>query len=212
MSADARGPLTVSDAVCVTGMHRSATSLAAMALNALGVAFGDPDLMMEPGPDNTAGYWENHSIKELDDRLLARLGGAWDTPPVLPPGWERSSDLDDLRALAVTVLDESFTDLPADTRWIGWKDPRCSLLLPFWRTVRPITTTILVVRDPAEVALSLHARNGIDAPQAAMLWLRYLLAAAGDDPTHLLVRHDRFFSDLPGVLSDIAAHLGLGEP
>ena len=27
-------------------------------------------------------------IKELDDDLLAHLGGSWDSPPVLVPGWE----------------------------------------------------------------------------------------------------------------------------
>jgi hypothetical protein len=69
-----------------------------------------------------------------------------------------------------------------------------------------------MVRDPAEVAASLRARNGIEEPQAAMLWLRYLLAATADDPGHLLVRHHDFFEDLAGTMAAIAAHLGLPPP
>jgi hypothetical protein len=199
-------------AVCVTGMHRSGTSFTARALELLGVSLGAADQLMAPGPDNPAGYFENRDIKELNDALLAHLGGAWDQPPVLGRGWEQDGSLDPLRTRASDVLDNAFGPPPSKPGLIGWKDPRLSLLLPFWRTVTPITTTIVVVRDPAEVAASLRARNGIDAPQAAMLWLRYLFAATANDPGHLLV-HDRdFFVDLPGTLSAVAAHLGLPPP
>jgi hypothetical protein len=197
-------------AVCVTGMHRSGTSFIAYVLQLLGVSLGSVDRMMAPGPDNPAGYWENRDIKELNDAVLSRLGGSWDQPPVLRPGWERDESLDPLRARASGLLDEAFGAAPAEV--IGWKDPRISLLLPFWRTVTPITTTIIMVRDPAEVAASVHARNRIEAPQAALLWLRYLFAASADDPGHLLVRHHDFFDDLPGTLTSVTAHLSLPPP
>jgi hypothetical protein len=167
---------------------------------------------MAPGPDNPAGYWENRDIKELNDEVLARLGGSWDQPPVFRCGWEQDTSLDPLRARASAVLDDAFGVARARQGFIGWKDPRLSLLLPFWRTVTPITTTIVMVRDPTEVAASLHARNRIEAPQAAMLWLRYLFTATTDDPGHLLVRHHDFFVDLPGTLAAVAAHLGLPPP
>ena len=114
-----------------------------------GVSLGAPDGLLPPGPDNPAGYWENKSIQEFDDELLAALGGAWDQPPVLAPGWELDPQLDPERARAEAILATDFT-LAADdgARWIGFKDPRVSLLLPFWRTVLPIATTIVVVRDP----------------------------------------------------------------
>jgi hypothetical protein len=167
---------------------------------------------MRPGPDNPAGYWENRDIKELNDELLARLGGSWDQPPVLDHGWERDASLDPLRSRASDVLDDAFGVPPSGPVFIGWKDPRLSLLLPFWRTVTPITTTIVMVRDPAEVAASLRTRNGIEAPQAAMLWLRYLFAATANDPAHLLVRDRDFFVDLPRTLATAASHLGLPPP
>jgi hypothetical protein len=197
-------------AVCITGMHRSGTSFTAYALQLLGVSLGAVDRLMAPGPDNPAGYWENRDIKELNDDVLARLGGSWDQPPVLHRGWEHETNLDPLRARASALLGEAFAGAPADV--IGWKDPRISLLLPFWRTVTPITTTLVMVRDPSEVAASLRVRNGIGAPQAALLWLRYLFAATADDPGHLLVRHHDFFEDLPGTLGALAGHLGLPAP
>jgi hypothetical protein len=197
-------------AVCVTGMHRSGTSFTAYALQLLGVSLGAADQLMAPGPDNPAGYWENRDVKELNDDVLARLGGSWDQPPVLHRGWEQDTNLDPLRARASELLDEAFAAAPAHV--IGWKDPRISLLLPFWRTVTPITTTIVMVRDPSEVAASLRVRNAIGGPQAALLWLRYLFAATADDPGHLLVRHHDFFEDLAGTLGEVAAHVGLPAP
>jgi hypothetical protein len=198
--------------VCVTGMHRSGTSFTARALHLLGVSLGDPDRIMAPGPDNPAGYWENRDIKELNDELLAHLGGSWDQPPVLDPGWEHDSSLDSLRLRASDVLTDAFGDPRPGRDIIGWKDPRLSLLLPFWRMVTPITTTVVVVRDPAEVSASLRARNGIEAPQASMLWLRYVLAATENDPDHLLLNDRDFFVDLQTTLAAVAAHVGLPPP
>src|SRR3954471_16279309 len=120
---------TRSRVVCVTGMHRSGTSIAARAVNLLGVSFGSPESLMRPGPDNPKGYWENRSIKELDDELLARLRGAWGGPPVLEAGWEHRPELDDLRARGAEIL---ATDLQVGAErgpaLVGWKDPRLSLL------------------------------------------------------------------------------------
>jgi hypothetical protein len=193
-------------------MHRSGTSFTAKALQLLGASLGGSEGLMAPGPDNPAGYWENRDIKELNDEVLARLGGAWDLPPVLEPGWEHDESLDPLRSRASAVLDAAFGTLPASSGVIAWKDPRISLLLPFWRTVTPIAATIVVVREPREVAASLRTRNGIDIPQAMLLWLRYLYAGTANDPGHLLVRDRDFLVDLPGTLSRMAAHVGLPPP
>ena len=193
-------------------MHRSGTSFTARALQLLGASLGGPEGLMAPGPDNPAGYWENRDIKELNDEVLARLGGAWDLPPVLEPGWELDERLDPLRTRASAILEDAFGAPRSSSVVIAWKDPRLSLLLPFWRTVTPITATIVVVRDPTEVAASLVARNGIDLPQAMFLWLRYLYAGTANDPRHLLLRDRDFFVDLPGTLSRMAAHVGLPRP
>jgi hypothetical protein len=196
--------------VCITGMHRSGTSLATRALELLGVSLGSPQSLLPPGPDNPAGYFENKAIQELDDELLAHLGGSWDQPPTLSGAWADRDGLDPFRDRADAVLERDFGT--GDAGPIGFKDPRVSLLLPFWRTVAPVRATVVLVRDPAEVAASLANRNQIDPPQAALLWLRYLLAATTNDPEHLLVRQQDFFDDLGPTLERMAGHLGLAAP
>jgi hypothetical protein len=194
-------------------MHRSGTSFVASVLPALGISLGDSDRLLRPGPDNPAGYYEVQSILELNDELLARLGGAWDAPPVLDPGWEHDIELDDFRVRAADIVEETFGVDANRAHFAAFKDPRLSLLLPFWRTVVPIATTVVLVRDPTEVAASLAVRKyAVPAAQAAGLWLRYLLAATTNDPGHLLVRHSDLFDALPATLRGIADHLGVAPP
>ena len=194
-------------------MHRSGTSFVAGALRFLGVSLGDPARLLKPGPDNPLGYFEVASLMQLDDEVLAHLGGAWDQPPVLDPGWERDPGLDPFRERARAILDDTFGPAAARSAVIAWKDPRLSLLLPFWRSVTPIATTIVVVRDPVEVVASIGARRYAVGPaQAASLWLRYVFAAAANDPGHLLVRHTDIFDDLPATVARLADHLGLPRP
>jgi hypothetical protein len=197
--------------VCVMGMHRSGTSFAACALGELGVALGQESQLMGPGPDNAAGYWENRHIKELDDELLAALGGSWDQPPALSPGWERDPALDEFRVRAKATLEAAFE--PDDRRgWLCWKDPRLSVILPFWRTVVDVDRTIQVLRDPLEVSASLGRRNGLDPAHVSLLWLRYVLAAADGDPDQLRIDQQALLDDLPRQMERMAAHLGLRKP
>ncbi len=208
-------PLDPRSLVCVTGMHRSGTSLATRALELLGVSLGAPEGLLPPGPDNPAGYFENKAIQELDDELLAHLGGSWDQPPTLIDRWAHDPQLDAFRARAAAALVADFGPASAGARTgplIGFKDPRVSLLLPFWRTVVSVRTTVVVVRAPTEVAASLARRNGIEPPQASLLWLRYVLAAAAHDPDHLLIVQNDFFDQLGPTLIRLADHLGLPRP
>jgi hypothetical protein len=197
----------------VIGMHRSGTSFAARALALLGLSLGDESALMPPGPDNTAGYWENQQIKEFDDELLSHLGGAWDFPPVLVPGWEEDPSLVPFAERARSIVAEAFGPDAGVGSPIVIKDPRISLLLPFWRTVLPITTTIVLVRSPHEVARSLGVRRySVGPDQSFVLWLRYLYAATANDPGHLLLSHEDFFDDLDHTIDRIVAHLGLDPP
>ena len=97
---------------------------------------------------------------------------------------------------------------------IAWKDPRLSLLLPFWRDGR-------TGRDDDRRRArsrwrsrhrSRYAAYAVGAAQAAALWLRYVFAATAADPGHLLVRHTDLFDDLPATIGRLAAHVGLPAP
>lgn len=199
--------------VCVSGMHRCSTSLVAGVIRHLGVSLGDPTHLMRAGGDNPVGYFELQSMMELNEELLAALGGAWDQPPVLDPGWEHAPEIDEFRTRAAALLDDVFGAAGERARLIGFKDPRLSLLLPFWRTVVDIDTTIVMTRDPREVAASLAARKySVSRSQAAALWLRYCLAAIDHDPMCLVLGASDVYRDLPATLTRIARHLGLADP
>jgi len=69
--------------VCVLGMHRSGTSLITALLQSLGAHLGPPEHMMKPQPDNPRGFYEHQLLNDIDEEILARLGGSWSEPPVL---------------------------------------------------------------------------------------------------------------------------------
>jgi len=191
----------------VTGMHRSGTSLIARIANLLGVDLGPEDDLMEAKEDNPRGFWESLSISGFNDDLLAQLGGRWDDPALPDPGWEQSEDFDEWRIRARSVVEGHFTEDVA-----GWKDPRMSLLFPFWETVTPIDATIVSIRQPVEVWRSLNQREEMTESRAGYLWLRYTVEAILDAPRPLIVPYRSFFGGIEACVETIAGHLGLPAP
>jgi GT2 family glycosyltransferase/spore maturation protein CgeB len=195
--------------IIVTGMHRSGTSLAAGILKILGADLGPDDELMPATEDNPRGYFESSVLSQLDERVLGRLGGTWSTPPPRPAGWATSDTLDDLRRDLNAELWRAF---PRPDAVAVVKDPRASLLLPFWRTVTGVDRTLLVLRRPDEVAGSLSRRNGFTAERAAALWLDHVVSAWTDDPDHATVTYEELLSDPRAVAVRLAAEVGLPEP
>ena len=144
----------------------------------------------------------------LNDAVLAAMGGSAVSPPALADGWEQSPALAPLQARATTIVKQ----LPAGHPVAGWKDPRTSLTLPFWRTVTPVSATVLAIRHPLEVARSLTARNGVAEDESARLYIRYVAAALHNDPSCLVVRYDDLFDDLDGAVERMSRELGLEPP
>src|SRR5262245_40061722 len=139
--------------VCVVGMHRSGTSLVTQLLHSCGLYLGHDDDLMPPGPDNAAGFWENTKFVGINDEVLNALGGGWDCPPPPPDNWTTDRRL---QRRASVLLRQFLGRGP----W-GWKDPRTSLTLPFWKGCCPNSREVVCLRNPLEVALSLHERNGV---------------------------------------------------
>lgn len=192
----------------VTGMHRSGTSLAARILNLLGVELGPREALLDATDANPRGYWEAQAVTDLDNELLGHLGGSWHTPPPLVDGWAQDPSLDDVRRRARRLLDDLFGD--ADVA--AFKDPRASLLLPFWRTVVPIDGTLVVLRRPAEVAESLRVRDGHHPDRAAGLWLDYVTAAWTHDPDRRTVTYEELLADPVGAAHRFADWFHLFPP
>lgn len=188
--------------VCIAGMHRSGTSMVARILNLLGVNIGPEDVVKRAGPDNEAGFWEDPQFVELNDELLAQAGGAWDDPPHIDWGAAR---FDELRQRASCLI-ESFD--PASP-W-GWKDPRNSLTLPFWRSLIEDLLVVVVVRNPVAVTASLQDRNGFPREKCLILWRAYNEAALATVPweRRLVTHYDSYFADPKTELRQAADFLG----
>ncbi|MDH3442826.1 MAG: glycosyltransferase, partial [Deltaproteobacteria bacterium] len=154
-------------------MHRSGTSVVSRLLNLHGVYLGPQDQFMKPADDNPRGFWENKRITDLNDEILARLGGSWHEPPLFRDRWETSPDLADLRQRARALLQEHFS---SEKIW-GWKDPRTCLTLPFWNRLLPPIQYVFSLRNPVDVARSLERRNKIPFKTGIGLWLQYVKSA-----------------------------------
>ncbi|MGI8890866.1 MAG: glycosyltransferase [Chthoniobacterales bacterium] len=175
--------------VCLAGAHRSGTSMLARLLHAGGLALGSPSDLMAARPDNPDGFWEHLGFVTVNDKVLAKLGGAWDLPPPSTLVFDQA-ELAPLREEARSLI-AGFSE----TRLWGWKDPRNSLTLPFWRELMPDLKVIAVVRNPLEVAYSMHVRNGTSVAFGLHLWETYnrrLLEFTGPDQ-RLITHYDLFF-------------------
>jgi hypothetical protein len=161
-------------------MHRSGTSVVASLLEGLGVHLGAPDDLLRPLPENPRGYWEHRGLKDVNETLLARLGGRWHMPPQLPEGWHRAAALDALRGEARALLRRQFG---ASALW-GWKDPRTCLTLPFWKPLLPDTSYVVCLRHPLDVARSLQTRDDLPIAHGLRLWLTYTAAALAHSAGH----------------------------
>src|SRR5919205_4399396 len=89
-------------AIAIAGMHRSGTSMVARVLSECGVYLGEPDELLPPGLGNDAGHFEHKEFVQLNDEVLATLGGAWDVVPPRYAIWRRRR-LGPLRERAVAL-------------------------------------------------------------------------------------------------------------
>lgn len=198
-------------AVCVLGMHRSGTSLLARLLNHCGVALGSADSIAPAAADNPRGFWEHEPLRRVNEALLEVFGGAWLNPPELPPDWLRDPRVEPLRARARELLAREF----AGARLWGFKDPRTSLVIDFWRELLPARPRwIVAVRNPLEVADSLKRRDGLPSVLAEDLWCAYTRAALlGTEPAErAIVHYERLLARPAAEMRRIFAELGLPEP
>jgi len=192
-------------ALCITGMHRSGTSMVARLLHTCGMFLGPEDELNQPVRDNPEGYWENLAFVRLNEEIMAQFGGRWDDPPSFPTGWEFGPEANSFLERAESLVGQFRRD-----NW-GWKDPRNSLTLPFWRRLIPDLKVVVCVRNPLEVARSLFRRSDSMIPSESQLWLTYyrqLLSATL--PTHRLVTHyQSYFQDARAELRRVLDWLDL---
>jgi len=155
--------------VVVLGMHRSGTSAFAGILAKAGLFAGRDADMLPAASDNSTGFFERFDVRDLNNEMLAELGGAWDNPPPRQAVLEQAPIW---RARVEEVLEAMAED--AGGRPLVLKDPRIGLLLPAWLpALGDRFALVLVHRNPLEVAMSMHERDGQPVYVALALWQLY---------------------------------------
>ncbi len=153
-------------ALVITGMHRSGTSLTASLLQSAGLDVGQR-LLME-NDSNLRGHYEDLDFVNFHEDILDAQG-------LNTAGWilDRSIPISEILLPQATALVERNDSKPL---W-GWKDPRTVLFLDFWQQFIPTAKFIFVYRQPWEVMDSLFRRGNptfVKNPNLALeVWQHY---------------------------------------
>ena len=195
-------------AFCVCGMHRSGTSMVSQVLSRFGVYMGPENVLTVSAEDNQDGFWEDDAFVKLNDEILRFFSGAWDAPPAVERGWEYARGLSSIRRSAKQLLHKR-----TDLRVWGWKDPRTSLTLPFWKRLIPGLRIVVCLRHPSEVAQSLNRRNRMPISAGLELWRTYQsrLLAATAPAERIITHYDSHFADPAAEIARIADFLGVAQ-
>jgi hypothetical protein len=191
-------------AIIVLGMHRSGTSAVTRVLSLCGAALPRHP-MSKSHESNSAGHWEPLPIVDAHDRFLAASGRRWDDILEYPASMFRSDIAAAYEARLTKLALKEFGDSPL----FILKDPRISRLMPLWRPVLDeldaAPHVVISIRNPLEVAASLERREGWDQYRAAMVWLRYMLAAERNtrDLPRCFIRYDRLIKDWRSTVARI---------
>ncbi len=167
----------MSNVVCITGMHRSGTSLTASWLQQCGLQIDNGDLI-NAAVGNPHGHFEDKDFVDFhSERMLA-----------LDPsscGWIIYKKLKQYDSSTFKHRANELIDARKNIDNWGWKDPRTILFLEQWLDVLPKMKTIFVWRPAHEVVDSLIRRSKkathpyfkITKAQAYQVWRFYNLLA-----------------------------------
>lgn len=158
--------------VFVIGMHRSGTSMITNILSIGGVYIGEDDkLLSNSNSGNIWGFNENLELMKNNYELFHTYEADWNDIDNIDPKNSKIISNDTLikknKGLLKKLLKKSST--------IGFKDPKTSLLLPFWKeaTKEYDVKWIYTIREPIEVAHSLKNRNDLEIEEGLSLWEKY---------------------------------------
>ncbi len=160
--------------VLVLGMHRSGTSLCSHILSALGVDMAD-DIGVDVG--NDMGHWERWEIAEFHDRIFSLFNRDYWGPFhdfILPVAWWADPRVAQIRCEIAAFLKKRMGDA-----YFGFKDPRTVRLMPVWHQIfnelKLAPKLVLCLRNPAQIARSLKARDGLDPEIGEYRWLVHMI-------------------------------------
>ncbi len=194
-------------------MHRSGTSAIARLLKVFGVSFGE-NLMPGSTEDNEKGFWEDRDIFRLNEELLADIGRKWDS--ATPVGDEKFLD-HTMRLFRNRAIELITSKMPRQGT-LAVKDPRFSILLPFWQPIFrhlgiPVSY-VVAARNPRNIAKSLRARNGFELEKSYLIWLNYISSAFMHicDAPAVVISYDALLADPEPQIARVGREVGLTAP
>ena len=200
--------------IIVIGMHRSGTSMCSNMLHMLGADMADS---INAAPANAKGHWERPRLVDTNDAIFGFFRRQWGSPSHvldMPEHWLGDPRVQELRKRSAGWLQPRVGAL----RPFGFKDPRTTLLLRFWKQVfsdiGAVPHYVFCVRNPAQVARSLFARDSMERGQAEFRWLHYNIEAvrAMDGLPVCIIPYEHWFDDPMQTAARLAAHVGLPAP
>lgn len=197
--------------ILVAGAHRSGTSAVTRALFELGLSSGTDLGIIGPNESQPHGHHEAIEVVAINDRLLRALGGNW----IGLPGEAHNA----VAALADGPIGDEARALVREhlpgSDWVV-KDPRFSVLLPFWRIILSDDFGLVVCcRNPLAVAQSLTDRDAMPFSLGLGIWQSYnhALLRDSDDLSSYALGFEKLTKDpskvLSGLLPFIEKHTGV---
>ena len=167
MGSSLSGKPTVPPCYCITGHGRSGTSFIAEMLQSAGLDIGQR--LMGPGAANPRGHFEDMEFHEFHVAVLKSHGFG-------DEGYLSGRPLQVQQQLVATAQEIVQRRHQAGRPW-GWKEPRSTLFLDFWREQVPELRFLLLFRRPWDVIDSLFRRGDPNFHQnpnlAVQVWLNY---------------------------------------
>jgi hypothetical protein len=197
---------TPSSCYCITGHGRSGTSFVTEMLQSAGLDVGER--LMGPCESNPHGHFEDMDFHEFHVAVLTSLGYGIEGYILEPAIRVPEQFVGPARSMVESRR-------RAGRPW-GWKEPRSTLLLDFWRGLVPELRFLLLFRRPWDVLDSLFRRGDPTFQKnpnfAVQVWLNYnrsLLNFYDRFPDRCLLIESRAAAADPARLTDaIAARFG----
>ncbi|MES2823713.1 MAG: hypothetical protein V4732_08935 [Pseudomonadota bacterium] len=195
--------------VVVLGMHRSGTSTVMSALESLGVQIGNN--FLPPAEDNPKGFFEDKEIHKFNMELLDAINQDWDSLSFISAENLEHLETRGFVERGCSLLQQNLEQ----NNNFGFKDPRVSKLLVFWKMVFTKLNCdveyLLCVRHPLSVVKSLAKRNGFEPYKSYLLWLSYNIASISpiENEKLTIIDYDNFIAKPLDHLSYLAENLSL---
>lgn len=178
--------------IVLTGMHRSGTSLAALAMQALGADFGPPAHLYGADDWNANGYLERVEAVDLNSRAITGFARTEKRSAAV------MSQLTYLRMPSTRTIDRRLDTMSAEIASVSAslnslvvKDPRFCLTFGGWRRHGDIDGLAVALRHPSASVASLRRRNRLPAAIGHRFWGWHMRAILPHIDEHtLVVRQD----------------------